>query len=232
MAVCWNEPYARFDAHVVHLPVCLRVISNVLSALQGGEAVALQRLQYYLWDSDLISNYFNIRNGMLGGNYSTKLSAWLAHGCISPRTVYHEVRRYEAERKENKSTYWVIFELIWRDYYRFFALKHGNAMFFEKGTVGKELKWNSDMEVRRASVHHMSYGARVDPEPDKWCHHLAPERACRALHASALRQTMAGDSQCLLACSCFDVLYVQWLIRCTPCSCWTSGRRVRLACPW
>jgi len=48
---------------------------------------ALARLKYYLWDSDLISNYFNIRNGMLGGDYSTKLAPWLAAGCISPRLV-------------------------------------------------------------------------------------------------------------------------------------------------
>jgi deoxyribodipyrimidine photo-lyase len=58
---------------------------------QGGEAAALARLKYYLWDSDLIFEYFNIRNGMLGGDYSTKLAPWLAAGNISPRTIYHEV---------------------------------------------------------------------------------------------------------------------------------------------
>ena len=58
---------------------------------QGGEAAALARLKYYLWDSNLIFEYFNIRNGMLGGDYSTKLAPWLAAGNISPRTIYHEV---------------------------------------------------------------------------------------------------------------------------------------------
>jgi deoxyribodipyrimidine photo-lyase len=33
---------------------------------QGGETAALQRLKYYLWDSDLISTYFDSRNGMIG----------------------------------------------------------------------------------------------------------------------------------------------------------------------
>ena len=28
---------------------------------------------------------------MLGGDYSTKLAPWLAAGCLSPRTVYHQV---------------------------------------------------------------------------------------------------------------------------------------------
>lgn len=34
--------------------------------IQGGESVALARLKYYLWDSDLVADYFNTRNGMLG----------------------------------------------------------------------------------------------------------------------------------------------------------------------
>eukprot|EP00959_Pyramimonas_sp_CCMP1952_P144981 3035204-Pyramimonas_sp.AAC.1 len=56
--------------------------------VQGGESVALARLKYYLWDTDLIANYFQTRNGMLGGDYSTKFAPWLAHGCISPRTIH------------------------------------------------------------------------------------------------------------------------------------------------
>ena len=27
--------------------------------------------------------------------------------------------RYERERVKNKSTYWMVFDLIWRDYFRF-----------------------------------------------------------------------------------------------------------------
>ena len=47
---------------------------------------------------------------MLGANYSSKFSAWLANGSLSPRTIYEEeVKRYEQERIKNKSTYWLIF---------------------------------------------------------------------------------------------------------------------------
>nr|QIQ49259.1 DASH cryptochrome [Volvox carteri f. nagariensis] len=114
---------------------------------KGGETAALARLRYYLWDSDLIASYFDTRNGMLGGDYSTKFAPWLAAGCISPRKIYHEIRKYEAQRQSNKSTYWVIFELIWRDYFRFFALKHGNRIFFETGTSGLPLVWNPDADL-------------------------------------------------------------------------------------
>jgi deoxyribodipyrimidine photo-lyase len=115
--------------------------------VQGGETAALKRLKYYLWDKNLLKDYFNTRNGMLGGDYSTKLSPWLAHGCISPRTIYHEIKKYEEKREANKSTYWAVFELIWRDFYRFFAVKHGSKIFFETGISGQKLKWNKDMQV-------------------------------------------------------------------------------------
>ena len=85
---------------------------------KGGESVALERVKYYLWDTDLVAEYFNMRNGMLGGDYSTKFSAWLAHGCLSPRYVASEIDKYQSQRTKNKSTYWVVFELLWRDYFR------------------------------------------------------------------------------------------------------------------
>ncbi|GFH19868.1 photolyase/cryptochrome alpha/beta domain-containing protein [Haematococcus lacustris] len=102
---------------------------------RGGETVALARLKYYLWESDLLATYFDTRNGMLGGDYSTKFSAWLAAGCLSPRQIYHEIKRYEQQRTANKSTYWVVFELLWRDFFRFYAIKHGSRIFFETGPI-------------------------------------------------------------------------------------------------
>lgn len=75
---------------------------------RGGETAALQRLRYYLWDSDLVASYFDTRNGMLGGDYSTKFAPWLALGCLSPRTVYAELKKYEQQRTANKSTYWCV----------------------------------------------------------------------------------------------------------------------------
>jgi deoxyribodipyrimidine photo-lyase len=96
--------------------------------LQGGEAEALSRLQHYLWGSDLVATYFDIRNGMLGADYSTKFAPWMAAGCLSPRTIYHELKKYEAQRVATKSTYWVVFELIWRDFFRCACrAKHGRC---------------------------------------------------------------------------------------------------------
>merc|ERR1719215_2350503 len=100
----------------------------------GGETAALARVKDYIWDKDLLKNYFNTRNGMIGADYSTKFSPWLANGCISPRYIATECRKYEEERVANKSTYWVVFELLWRDFFKFFAAKHGDGIFYRSGT--------------------------------------------------------------------------------------------------
>jgi deoxyribodipyrimidine photo-lyase len=110
---------------------------------KGGETAALARLKDYIWTKDRLKIYFETRNGMLGADYSTKLSPWLAHGCISPREVALQCRRYEEERVANKSTYWVVFELLWRDFCKFFCAKHGEKVFFPNGTAGKPHKWST-----------------------------------------------------------------------------------------
>jgi deoxyribodipyrimidine photo-lyase len=114
--------------------------------LPGGEAAALGRLKYYLFDSHLVSKYFEIRNGMLGSDYSTKLAPALAHGCISPRFIYESIQTYEKQHISNKSTYWVIFELVWRDYFKFYALSQGNSIFYRDGPAGKHRAWDTDRE--------------------------------------------------------------------------------------
>ena len=63
-------------------------------------------------------------------DYSTKFSPWLATGSISPRLIYHKLKQYEKERTANQSTYWVIFELLWRDYFRFVCWKYGDTVFY------------------------------------------------------------------------------------------------------
>lgn len=102
-------------------------------AYRGGETAGLERLNQYFWEQDLLKVYKETRNGLLGADFSSKFSAWLAMGCLSPRKIYEEVRRYESVRKKNSSTYWLIFELIWRDYFRFVAKKYGNLLFQQGG---------------------------------------------------------------------------------------------------
>ncbi|HRG06928.1 MAG TPA: cryptochrome DASH, partial [Cyclobacteriaceae bacterium] len=94
---------------------------------------------------DLLKVYKETRNGLIGADYSSKLSPALSAGCISARTIYHEVKKYEHARVANDSTYWLIFELLWRDYFRFVAAKYENKIFYGQGIRKKETRWQHDV---------------------------------------------------------------------------------------
>lgn len=95
--------------------------------------LGMMRLNHYIWKTHAVQTYKESRNGMLRFDDSTKLSPWLNAGLLSPRTVYHELKKYENEVCENDSTYWLFFELLWRDYFKFFSLKYGHRIFMTKG---------------------------------------------------------------------------------------------------
>lgn len=116
-------------------------------AFRGGETEALKRARHYVLDSGCLSNYKETRNGLIGADYSSKFSPWLALGCISPRTIYFMVKEYEHLHGANDSTYWLIFELIWRDYFRFAFKKHKEKFFFKGGIQGRPPKTIQDRKA-------------------------------------------------------------------------------------
>ncbi len=107
--------------------------SRAAIEFKGGETEAINRLNHYFYETKCLSNYKETRNGMMGADYSSKFSAWLALGCISPRFIYEEVKKYEKEFGANDSTYWLIFELLWRDFFRFMFKKHQTKFFLYSG---------------------------------------------------------------------------------------------------
>ncbi|MEH6513933.1 MAG: DASH family cryptochrome [Maribacter arcticus] len=114
----------------------------------GGEVAALDRIQNYFWETKKLAFYKKTRNGLVGKDYSSKLSAWLANGSISPRTIYWEVKKFEDEVTKNQDTYWLIFELIWRDYFKYVSLKHQNRIFQIGGILQKKYEWKETIQQR------------------------------------------------------------------------------------
>ncbi len=114
---------------------------------KGGETEAINRLNHYFYETKSISNYKETRNGLVGADYSSKFSAWLALGCISPRFIYDELKKYEEQFGANESTYWLVFELLWRDYFRFMMKKY-NAKFFQQAGIQ-----NKGIPVNKHNTH-------------------------------------------------------------------------------
>jgi deoxyribodipyrimidine photo-lyase len=113
----------------------------------GGETEGLKRLKKYIWDDKNILHYKQTRNQLIGENYSSKFSPWLSNGSLSVRKVFSEIKKFEQEVESNISTYWLVFELLWRDYFRFVTKKYGNKIFFKEGIKNKNIKYNNNFEL-------------------------------------------------------------------------------------
>jgi deoxyribodipyrimidine photo-lyase len=113
-------------------------------SFQGGESAGKSQLADYFWHQDRLQVYKETRNGLLGADYSSKFSPWLALGCLSPRYIYEQIQAYETQRVKNESTYWLVFELLWRDYFRWICAKHGNQVFRASGLQGIPIPWKTD----------------------------------------------------------------------------------------
>jgi len=110
----------------------------------GGSSTGHKRVQSLL-GSAAMTHYKDTRNGLLGTDFSTKLSAWLALGCITARQVHWEMMDFEEGRNdqykgtegygkgENKGTAAIRFELLWRDYMRLCTRKFGPRLFRIEG---------------------------------------------------------------------------------------------------
>lgn len=107
--------------------------SRSVLQFKGGETEAIQRLHHYFYDTQCLSSYKETRNGMVGADYSSKFSAWLAMGCISARFISAEIKKYEKQFGANDSTYWLVFELLWRDFFRFMFKKYQTKFFLYEG---------------------------------------------------------------------------------------------------
>jgi deoxyribodipyrimidine photo-lyase len=105
------------------------------SSFCGGESAGLSHLASY-FSSTKPLHYKEVRNAIDGWDNSCKLSPWLANGCLSVREVFSALGDYERQVEANDSTYWIYFELLWREYFQWYANKHGKKLFSFSGVKG------------------------------------------------------------------------------------------------
>lgn len=127
---------------------------------QGGETAANERLRHLIKEG-FMHSYKETRNGLVGSAYSTKLSGFLAQGCITARQVHHELVKYEDgtdpdyehakgfNEGENEGTSAVRFELLWRDYMRLCTKKFRHRLFRVEGFRGYESEEGTDANAKK-----------------------------------------------------------------------------------
>lgn len=98
----------------------------------GGEQQGLKHLnQYFSSNSPYV--YKEVRNNLAGFENSSKISPWLASGCISARQAVSFIHQTEKHKGKNSSTQWLYVELLWREYFQWLHFKNGVKTYQFKG---------------------------------------------------------------------------------------------------
>ena len=114
---------------------------------KGGEKNAKNRIRNYFFETRNVSTYKLTRNGLIGEDYSSKFSPWLANGSVSVKYIFKSLKKYEKEVEKNDSTYWLYFELIWRDFFKYVSMQHKDKFFNKDGIYGEDKEWSDDKDV-------------------------------------------------------------------------------------
>ncbi|KAL9670756.1 hypothetical protein QQ045_008314 [Rhodiola kirilowii] len=108
--------------------------STVCSTMVGGETEALERLQKFSTECQAQPSQ-GTKDSIYGANFSCKISPWLAMGCLSPRSMFDELKKTAARtmpaasnnKNSDTSMNWLMYELMWRDFFRFITKKYSSA---------------------------------------------------------------------------------------------------------
>ena len=125
------EQTAAYNTDFIALEQQYQPRAGVLAA---SEISALARVQHFIWQGQHILHYKDTRNQLLGEDYASFLSTPLATGSLSVRQLWQEITNFEQQVSANESTYWLKFELLWREFFRWQMRKHANR-WFSKGAV-------------------------------------------------------------------------------------------------
>ncbi len=115
---------------------------------QGGETAAQARLHHLMLGGDGMQHYKDTRNQLMGTEFSTKLSAYLAQGNLTARQINQSLLDFEDGTSpefsgiegfgegENPNTDAIRYHLLWRDYMRLTAKKYKHYLFRLEGFNG------------------------------------------------------------------------------------------------
>ena len=127
----------------------------------GGEKTALAHLENYLLKK-LPHSYKETRNKLFGIDFSTKFSPWLAIGCISAKYIAFKLKEFEDQFGANESSYWIWFELLWRDYFRFLHFKYGKSLYLKNGLNKNPTHINHNESKFEAWIHGRTGNQLID----------------------------------------------------------------------
>ena len=102
------------------------------------------------------------------------------------RTLLSRLKDYEKKVVANDSTYWIYFELLWREYFQWYAHRYGRQLYRFNGITDK-------------SSHRCYYPERYQ----RWCHGNTPYPLVNALMNQLNATGYMSNRGRQIAASCF-----------------------------
>jgi deoxyribodipyrimidine photo-lyase len=112
------------------------------NTFKGGESAALLQLQVFFDAADKATTGKNARM-VSPVDLSSRLSPWIALGCLSLRRVYWEVVKHQ-QANNTQFANMLLLDLLWRDYFRFMFKKHGQKFIAVKADDITDIAANQD----------------------------------------------------------------------------------------
>ncbi len=114
---------------------------------RGDEPTALARLQHFCFVSDGLRHYKARRNGLVGTEFSSKLSPFLAIGALSVRRIWQVLLDYQARYGADEGSDWLKVELLWREFFLWSEQRHGAAFHAASGLLNRQPDWVENREL-------------------------------------------------------------------------------------
>lgn len=130
------SPSAPAEAALALDPRHSLPLDAALPSPWAGEAAALEHLRRWCTSGAPLT-YKATRNALSDRDASSHWAPWLATGALSPRQAWAAVQALEQERGATDGTAWLLFELLWRDHFRWLHLKHGRALYRARGLAAQ-----------------------------------------------------------------------------------------------
>jgi deoxyribodipyrimidine photo-lyase len=147
-----------------HSPLLLKELNDPRSGIpfDGSEHSAQQRLTHYFFESAGLSQYKKTRNGLIGTEYSSKLSPFLAVGSLSVRRIWSAIDQHDARFGKNDGSEWMRYELLWREFFHWQSRKYPEQFFSVTGIQNKKQDCTPDLEQLQKWINGKTGDAFVD----------------------------------------------------------------------
>ncbi|KAJ3019157.1 UNVERIFIED_CONTAM: (6-4)DNA photolyase [Siphonaria sp. JEL0065] len=156
-------------------------VDNSHVKLIGGESHALERMELSLADEKYVCGFAKPDTSPLAIDpaSTTRLSPYLARGCLSPRVLYHRIRAIYTKHKIHTSPPVSLeAQLLWREFYYAASYLTPNYYSMEGNPICKQIPWDRDV-VKLAAWTDARTGypwidaAMTQLRQEGWIHHLA-----------------------------------------------------------